>query len=185
MLFGDRQDFAIEAGIEPDGHTPGTVWGHMCVSCRGVPLGDPDESYCGLHHAYSEFVWLASHLDSLWAGELEGLDDQAAWNLLNGLLYGYHGDVEFVDGRTLQECQRDSDRWHRFNFLTNWGEQFDGYKSFVLCPPGDSVRILSRRLPGHLGRGVSVSRSGFLAAAAGFTQWFHAESLRLGVPCVP
>ena len=39
-VFGDRDDFAIEAGVEPDRHTAGTVWGHMCVWCRGVPLGD-------------------------------------------------------------------------------------------------------------------------------------------------
>ena len=30
-LFDDREDFAIEAGVEPDGHTASTVWGHMCV----------------------------------------------------------------------------------------------------------------------------------------------------------
>jgi hypothetical protein len=183
-VFGDRADFAIEAGVEPDRHTTSTLWGHMCVWCRGIPLGKLDDPYCGLYHAYSEFAWLADNLGSLWADELAGLDDVAAWNFLDGLLYGYHGDVELADARTLDECHRDAVRWGRFNFLTNWGEQFDGYKSFLLCPPGESARILCRRLPAHMGRGVSVSRRGFTVAAAGFARWFEAESARLGVPCI-
>ncbi len=182
-VFGNRDDFAIEAGVEPDGHTVGTVWGHMCVWCLGVPLGDLDDRYCGLYHAYSEFAWLADNLDRLWADELAGLDDVAAWNFLDGLLYGYHGEVELSDTRTREECSRDAVRWGRFNFLTNWGEQFDGYKSFLLCPPDGSARVLSRRLPPHMGRGVSVSRRSLASAAAGFAGWFESESGRLGVPC--
>ena len=37
-VFGDRLDFAIEAGIEPDLQTGTALWGHMCVWCRGVAL---------------------------------------------------------------------------------------------------------------------------------------------------
>jgi len=155
----------------------------MCVWCGGVPLGKLDDSHCALHHSYTEFVWLADNLSSLWADELVGLDDVAAWNFLDGLLYGYHQDVELADARTLEECCRDAARWGRFNFLTNWGEQFDGYKSFLLCPPGNAVRILSRRLPEHMGHGVSVSRFGFESAATGFARWFETECERLGVPC--
>jgi hypothetical protein len=183
-VFGDRADFAIEAGVEPDLHTDATVWGHMCVWCRDVPLGKLEERYCGLYPAYSEFAWLADNLGSLWADELSGLDDMDVWNLLDGLLYGYHGDVELSDARTLAELRRDAVRWGRFNFLTNWGEQFDGYKSFLLCPPGDSARVLSRRLPAHMGRGVSVSRRGVTAAASEFARWFEVESARLGVQCI-
>jgi hypothetical protein len=156
----------------------------MCVWCRGVSLGNLDDRYCALYPAYFEFGWLADNLGSLWAEGLAGLDDVTAWNFLDGLLYGYHGDVEVPDARTPAECRRDVVRWGRFNFLTNWGEQFDGYKSFLLCPPGESARILSRRLPAQMGRGVSVSRRGFAAAAAAFARWFEAECKRLGVPCI-
>ena len=101
-----------------------------------------------------------------------------------GEMFNWKGrDVELFDTRTLTELRRDAARWGRFNFLTNWGEQFDGYKSFLLCPPGEPVRVLSRRLPSHMGRGVSVSRQGVASAAAGFAAWFESESGRLGVPC--
>ncbi len=179
-VFGDKADFAIEAGVEPDSHTH-DLWGYMCVWCCGVPLGDLEERYCGLGFAYRQFVGLAERLDSLWAPELEGLDDVAAWNFLDGLLYGYYGDVELADTRTLAELRRDAARWGRFDFLTNWGEQFDEYKSFLLCPPGEVARVLSRRLPTHMGRGVSVSRQRLASAAIGFAAWFKSQSQRLGV----
>ncbi len=182
-VFGDPTDFAIEAGVESDRHTAATVWGHMRVWCRGVALGNLDDRYCGLYQAYSEFVRLTANLDSLWADELTGLDDVSAWNFLDGMLYGYHGDIELADERTLEECERDAARWGPFNFLTNWGEQFDGYKSFLLCPPGDLARVLSRRLPEHMGCGVSVAQRGIVEATADFAQWFEAESRRLHVPC--
>ena len=182
-IFGDRDDFAIEAGVEFDRHTAGTVWGHMCVWCRGVALGDLKNRYCGLYHAYYEFAWLADNLGTLWAIELAGLDDLTTWNFLDALLYGYHGDVELLDTRTSAEIGRDAKRWYRFGFLTNWGEQFDGYKSFLVCPPGDSARILSRRLLPLMGRGVQVSKSGLVTAATRFTAWFESESARLGIPC--
>ena len=137
-----------------------------------------------LYHAYSEFAWLADNLGSLWADELVGLDDTATWNFLDGLLYGYHGEVALADNRSLEECHRDAVRWGRYNFLLHWGEQFDGYKSFLLAPPGVSVRVLSRRLSAHVGLGVSVSRSRFEAAAASFARWFEGESAGLGVPCI-
>jgi hypothetical protein len=90
-VFGDTADFAVEAGVEPDLHTEATVRGHMCVWCRGVPLGERGERYCGLYPAYRKFAWLADNLGRLWAAELEGLDDVSAWNVLDGLLYGCAG----------------------------------------------------------------------------------------------
>jgi hypothetical protein len=156
----------------------------MCVWCGGVPLGDLNERYCGLFHAYSELTWLADNLQGLWAQELDGLDDVAAWNFLDGLLFGHHGDVPVADDRSIEECQRDSKRWGCFSFLTNWGEQFDGYKSFILCPPGEYARILSRSVTPPSVSGFSITRTGFKLATAGFAKWFELESLRLGIPAI-
>ena len=180
-LFGDPADFAIEAGVEPDLKPVSAVWGHMRVWCGGVPLGNINNSHCALLHSFTEFVWLATNLDSLWTTQLQGLHELAAWNFLDGLLYGYHDEIELQDDRTLEECQRDAEVWGKFNFLTNWGEQFDGYKSFLICPPGDVARVLFRRLSDGA-RSVQVSKRGFVAAAEGFAQWFDIESKRLGVP---
>ncbi len=182
-LFGERGDFAIEAGTEPSGHTAAHVWGHLCVWCGGVPLGDLDNLHCGLYHAYTEFEWRSRHLDELWDDELAGLDDLAAHHFLNALLYGYRDDVELPDIKALDELRRDAARWHRFDFLTNWDEPFDGDKAFLLSPPGDTARVLSREFPADRGRGVPVSKRGFVEAATCFARWFEGESRRLGVPC--
>jgi hypothetical protein len=181
-VFGDRNDFAIEAGIESDLKPPSAVWGHMRIWCRGVPLGDIEERCCCLYGAYCGFRELASSIDRLWAAELVGLDDVAAWNHLDGLLYGYHGDVEAQDDRTAEQCRQDWDVWGCFNFLTNWGEQFDGYKAFIVRPPRSPVRILSRRLPDCMGRSVEVSPDGFVAASEGFARWFESQEMRLRGP---
>jgi hypothetical protein len=178
-IFGNQADFAIEAGVEPDLKSPSAVWGHMCIWCRGVPLGNINDPYCCLYGSYCGFREVASHIDRLWAEELVGLDDVAAWNHFDGLLFGYHGEVEILDDRSIEQCQRDSDVWDCFNFLTNWGEQFDGYKSFIMRPPGGPVRILSRSFPEGTGLSVEVSRDGFVTAADGFARWFEEQELRL------
>ncbi|AUX22851.1 uncharacterized protein SOCEGT47_033670 [Sorangium cellulosum] len=96
-------------------------------------------------------------------------------------VWGRHrGDVEAPDARTAEEHRRDSTFWSAHDFLTGWGEQFNGCKAFILCPPDGAVRILSRELPGPMGRGVEVSRAGLVAAIEGFTRWFEQQARRLG-----
>lgn len=184
-VFGDRHDFAIEAGVEPELKPPSAVWGHMCVWCRGAPLGDIEDRYCALYPAYRGFRSLLSPvhgeptLDRLWAEEFAGLGDLAVLDFLDGLLYGYHGDVEVPDERTAEQCRRDAVVWGCFDFLTGWGEPFDGCKAFILRPPGGQVRILSRDLPESLAPGVEASRGGVVAAVTGFTAWFNEQARRL------
>jgi hypothetical protein len=178
-LFGDPADFAIEAGVEPDLTPPSPVWGHMRVWCGGIPLGDIDDRHCGLYLPYLNFRSRARSLDELWDENLTGLSDREIWNFLDGRLYGFHGDVEIEDDRTLDEVDADMVRYGKFNFLTNWGEQFDGYKSFLLCPPGKPLRVLCRRLPERIGLGLDVSRAGFTAASRAFVRWFEEQERRL------
>lgn len=172
MRFGDAKDFAIEAELESGIAPPSAVWGRMCVWCRGAAVGDLSKPSCALYPAAGEFRWLTGHLVDIWDESLNGLDDRAATDFLDGLLYGYHGDVEIEDDRTIEQIRRDAEQFGKFNFLTNWGEQFDGFKSFILYPPDGPVRILSRHLPETMNGGAVVTRDGFLGAAEGFLRWF-------------
>jgi len=179
-MFGDPADFAIEAGVEPHLAAPSSVWGHMRVWCNGQPLGNIEDRHCALYPSYLAFDRMGTHLEDLWDDELGGLDDRAAWNLLDGALYGYHGDVEVEDDRSLENVTCDARRFGKFNFLTNWGEQFDGgYKSFLLCPPSKPLRVLSRAFPESVGLGVNVSRIGFARASRAFIDWFRYQERRL------
>ena len=52
-LFGNRDDFAIEAGVEPHLNPPSAVWGHLCIWCRGIAIGDIENKHCGLYDVYT------------------------------------------------------------------------------------------------------------------------------------
>lgn len=168
-MFGDPDDFAIEAGID---RLTTQVWGHMCVWCRGVSLGNGKDLHCGMTGAADGFLRLVEHLDDLWDDALSGLSDHEVWNFLDGRLYGYHGTLELHDGRTLATIKADATKYGKFDFLTNWDEMFDGYKAFLLCPPNKAVRILSREFPPNVGLAVEVSHAGVTEAAVSFVRWF-------------
>jgi hypothetical protein len=180
-LFGDRQDFAIEAGLNKSEFLSRIVYGHMCVWCRGVPLGDIEEPHCMIGGAGGHFRRLVDPVDGklpvdgLWVEEFEGLDDVAVWNFLDGLLWEWHGDDPAEPCSTRNAIRTNGRHWWDFNFLSNWGEQFDGFKSFLLRPPGDSVRILSRRLPKRMGLAVDVSRDTFVGAVTRFCDWMDEQ----------
>lgn len=185
-VFGDERELAIHAAVDPGLEPPSAVWGSMCVSCRGVQLGDLDETGCALYPAYVAFRDLAGRLDELWDPELDGHDDAAIWNLLHRRLYGEGAlgaqlQVPAIvraqlDGVVDLEVTRDWERFSKLEFLTNWGEQFDGSPAFILCPPAGGVRILSPALEG--GR-VELSKASVIAAATQFVRWFEAEQQRL------
>jgi hypothetical protein len=175
QLFGDRSNFAIEAGAEPGGHTGSTVWGYMCIWCGGQQLGDLDDRHCGLFDAYSGFQDTVASLDSLWDNAFICLNDQAIFNHLDVLLYGYRQGVEIVDNRTVEDCKRDWDRWGRFDFLTNWGEPFNGCKAFLLHPPGPRLRVLFRAPSEDSVVSKDISVLGFLAAVSAFSRWYQKQ----------
>lgn len=183
MLFGRKEFFAIEAMSEPDIQAPSAVWGRMRVWCESASIGDYAEPFCALYPSYCGFNHLARTLPHLWSQELDGLSDIDLWNHFDGLLYGYHGDTELQDDRTLEQCQRDSREWGGYNFLTNWGEQFDnGGKSFILCNPNGVVWVLNRSHLAERGISFRTPLNEALVAIGQYIEWFKSESARLGVP---
>jgi len=171
MIFGDRASFAIEALVEPDLVAPSAVWGRMRIWIREESIGDFEDSRCALYPSYMGFMALQRELGALWLPEFDGLDDQALWDHLDALLY-----VE--DSRSDEQVSADAIRYGKFIFLTNWGEQFDrDGKSFVVCHPNGTVRILNLGLPGRVAREVCVAD--VRLSISRFVQWFELESERL------
>ena len=178
MLFGDKTDFAIEAMVEPELTPPSAVWGRMRVWCQDAPLGDFDDPFCALYPAYLDFWRLSQRIDRLWTAELQDFTDEEIFYFLDRLMWG-DGLESLLTKEKFKTLLENPIEWGLCNFLTDWGEQFDGTKAFILNPPGDSLRILCRELPPERGIGVSVSRKGFLAAAAAFDQWYEEQKTRL------
>jgi hypothetical protein len=180
MLIGDASDFAIEVMIEPDLKTPSAVWGRMCVHIAETILGDYNDPYCALYPAYRHFEWHAKYRDRLWDAVFDGMAPEGIHDTVHDAMYG-------DDDRTIEEIQRDSHRYGAFDFLTNWGEQFDGYSSVIVSPAPDTIMVLHRPYvdmdsPRRLPKDCVVahcSRSGFVNASAKFVDWFDRESERL------
>ncbi|AMP39295.1 hypothetical protein CJO78_17350 (plasmid) [Ralstonia solanacearum] len=181
MLFGNPQQFAIEAMLEPGIQPPSSVWGRMRVWCQGVPLGDFSEPCCGLGQAYGGFKDMVHVLPTLWRREFEDLSDLELADKLDVLLYGHRGDVEVEDDRPLEACRRDWDDYAKHGFLTNWGEQFDRTgKAFLFSKHASSVTILARvqGTSTEIMR-LETTRDAFCTAALEFADWFDAMAVQL------
>jgi hypothetical protein len=173
MVFGNSQVFAIEVMCEPELESPSQVWGRMQIWCDGVSIGDFSEEHCGLFGAYSGFKSLMKTLPKQWMNEFEKLSDLEIWNRLDAVLYGIQ------DIRTVEECRNDWDKYGHFNFLTNWGEQFDrNGKSFILCRPDGNVKILNRSIPVNHGISLNAPLFNVETAIQDFVKWFEDETLR-------
>ena len=173
MLIGDATDFAIEVMVEPDLKVPSSVWGRMCVHIAQTTLGDFNEKFCALYPAYEAFEWHAKHPDRLWDTRFDGMAPEEVYNTVHHAIYG-------DNDRTMEQIQRDSCRYGKFDFLTNWGEQFDGFSAVIVSPTPDTMMVLHRpyvelnsprRLPSDFVV-AHCSRSGFVSVAAAFVDWF-------------
>ena len=134
MLIGDFKSFAIEVHHEPIPNASKRVFGRMCIHACGVTLGDINEPACMLNVTEGHLSDVLRRFAMLDDVTVDTLDDRAAFDFLNQALY-------LDDDRTTDEIQRDSERYFRFDFLTNGGESFDRTKSFV-TKSGDMARIL-------------------------------------------
>jgi hypothetical protein len=172
MLIGDASDFAIEVMVEPDLEIPSAVWGRMCIHIGDVTLGDFDNSYCALYPAYIPFKWHTQQTDRLWHESLENLSPEEIHDIVHSSIYGDNDNIsQLVE----------------FDFLTNWGEQFDGYSSVIVSPTRESMMILhrpyldpsdSRRLSNDFVL-AHCTHSGFIDALNHFVAWFDSEAKRL------
>lgn len=180
MIFGRPADFAIEAMSQPALNIPSAVWGRMRVWCQGVSIGDFTNEYCSLYVAYLGFKACETKLSKLWRYEFSELSDLQILNFLDERLYGCHGDIDIHDGRTVEECRKDWAEYGDFNFLTNWGEQFDqNGKSFILCRPDGNVCIFNRSVPAEYGVVLRAPLLIVRSAMRDFVTWFEGEVQRL------
>jgi len=173
MIFGNKSDFAIEAMIEPYLEPPSEPWGRLCIWVAGNQIGNYSDPHCGLYSCYVGFREKCELLDSLWIDLFQSLRDQEIWNFLDSALYGYHGNIELDDERTLEQMRNDSEELSRFDFVTQWGEMFDrGGKAFILRLPSGLLKILSYDYQRDTVTPHICSAKSFCRAAEGFTKWY-------------
>lgn len=179
MMFGDPSNFAIEAITEPHLVAPSAVWGRMCIHIGPIVLGDFTDEHCGLYGAYCGFKKLLTTESQLWDDAFVGLTREQIHDLARNAIYG-------DDDRSMEAILADSQQYRRFDFLTNWDEQFDGFASVIVQEDDRTTTILHRphsafarkRDPGPFVI-ATCNTIGFRNAIAGFVEWFDAEASRL------
>jgi hypothetical protein len=161
MLFGDRASFAVEIYHEPS--EPRWVgFGRMCLHIKGHPVGRLDERHCSLFNAVERIYEFAQRPQPTWDNRLKGHSDEEIFAWLDAALY--EGAV--ADG---------PDEVGQFEFLTNAGEQFDEWKTFIYSTPEREVHILCRRGEEMPFFGT-CSEEAFRAVATQLMAWFNANA---------
>jgi hypothetical protein len=171
MIFGEPTDFAIEAYHEPYGAAYGG-FGRMCIHVQGVCLGNIRENHCSLFHATNRFRETHANLEKLWDESFTGLSDAGIFAVLDEELYVGEGESGGWE------------RYGRFNFLTNTGEQFDDSKTFIVCRPNGRVHILYRLRDDTRGS-ASCTVEPFRAVADSYVRWFDEQVRHTAPPFFP
>lgn len=166
MIFGDPEDFAIEAYHEPSGPQYGG-FGRMCIHVQGVSIGNIRDNHCSLFHATQRVREVATDFESLWHDSFAGLSDAEVFGLIDREIYT--GEVS-ESGPGYAAC----------DFLTNTGEMFDGTKTFIIFRPPDRIHILFRLRDGTFGS-ASCSVPTFRRVADVYVHWFE-EQVRMTAP---
>jgi len=169
MIFGNPTEFAIEVYHEPSGPNWGG-YGRMAVELGNMRLGDIRENHCSLFHATNRLRELLHVIETLWDDSFAGLSHIEIFNLLNNTLY--LGEPDSVEAHS------------RFDFLTNTGEMFDNYKSFIVCSPECSVHVLYQKPSDEIGA-ASCSVQTFSLVADSYVSWFDEQIRNVGPPFFP
>jgi hypothetical protein len=134
-------------------------------------LGDLHEPACMLDVTNGVFEDVLERITELYSKELSGLGDLEAYNYLDHKLYG-------DDDRTSAEVYKDSDKYFKFDFLTNGGESFDNSKSFIVAE-GFFLRILFYNYDKNKFIGYKVSKLEFTNTITKFTTWYYEVKSKL------
>ncbi len=174
MIFGRPEAFAIEAYDDRTTESPSGLWGRSCVHVQGRVIGSINESHCGLDSFADSLADILGQMVSLSDPCFGAMDDSEVFLFLDRKLY-------FDEGQSLDRMSEDWGRYGKFCFLTNCGEQFDGWKAFIFLRPDGILRIVSRENERRIEVGL-VARSTFEIVVASFLEWIEAERERVNVP---
>jgi hypothetical protein len=171
MLFGTKDSFGVEAVTELDLPLPSAVWGRMRVWCQNESFGDFENPNNALYPASESFRSALNAYPDLWDSSFVALTDAQIFQRFNAAIYT-GSDL------STEEISDFTDRYWKFDFLTNWGEHFNSVKGFLAFDPnGDTLFMVEDC--SDVVRGFRFPQACFVRAATGFVDWFNSEAERL------
>ena len=170
MLFGNSQDFAVEAHEES--LPPHRGFGRLAVFVGGKVIGNVLEMHVGLGGPIETLRELRSALPRLYDEAFANKSASEVFELLDQALY-------VDDSRDDIQLSEDIERFSPFNFLTNAGEGFDDSKSFVYCESNKVVHIVWKILESGVVHSATCSATSFVFAVDGACKWLDDIYLQL------
>ena len=166
MLFGNKEDFAIECYNDSNPVKNKQVFGHMCIWIKGVEYGDITESSCMLNITENHLIHFVKNLKNIEKSSLEDKNDKELYEYLDSKIY-------MDDNRTDEQIHTDFIKYSKYEFLANGGESFDFGKAFVLKEE-DKFRFvfIDKSNFFHCGR---INTESVLNVINSFIDWINVE----------
>lgn len=171
MQFGNPATFAIDCVHEPIPNDKGWVFGRMCVWAGGLRLGNFEEPACMLDVTARHLEHVLQRLVELDEPEFVDLTDVELYELLDRAIY-------LDDDRGPGDVAADAAKYSKFDFLTNGGESFDRFKSFLALSNGQVLLLFSELSAEPVA--VRVDRHSFVAEITSFLSWLECEAKNAG-----
>lgn len=140
----------------------------MCIRAGDKILGDFYEPACMLNVTASHLQGVLERLPKFASDAFQGESDASIWETIDKAIYQ-------GDDRSTEEIVADSDRYSRYDFLTNGGESFDNSKSFIVRD-GDKVRLLFKIDDAALDS-ITVDGETFYTVVRGFLDWIDSGGI--------
>jgi hypothetical protein len=140
----------------------------MCIRAGDKILGDFYEPACMLNVTASHLQGILERLPKLASDAFQGESDASVWETIDEAIYQ-------DDDRSMEEIVADSERYFRYDFLTNGGESFDNSKSFIVRD-GDNVRLLFKG-DDAAPDSITVDVSTFCTVVSGFLDWIDSGGI--------
>jgi len=171
MIFGNPNEFAIEAYHEPSGPEWGGC-GRLCLHVHGVAVGDIRDNHCSLFAVTDSFRRFSKAIEALWAECFAGLSDAEVFRLIERDIYSDDPPSELGSG------------FGGFDLLTNSAEMFDGTTTFIFRDPDGLVHILYQLRDDTFGSGT-CSVETFRTVTATYARWFDEQVRTTAAPFFP
>jgi len=172
MIFGDKDEYAIEVYHEPLDNNSFYMTGRMCLHFYGEPFGDINYagyvgSFCVTYRCLLEKI---NDLESIkYNFDLE--TDVNIFDFLNVKLYMAD------DETTYEQIVIDDKKYRKYDFLTNGGEMFDGTISFIYLDNNEKIHILYQI---HYKNDeiicIQLDKETFINVTKEFIKWYESTS---------
>lgn len=183
MLFGDKSEFAVEV-IPDSAYQRGSrgstqVTGRVRVWMTSFSIGNFEEPLCVLGCVSNELAETLVELEEYWHPSFASQTADELYDTLDRLCFAAHRGASLEESLDSILDERKAMGLSNHSFLMNSSEAFDGWKAFLVKPPGTAVHVLWTLgdEQNAIRRSVFDAHA-FKSAVSAFADWTHTSEWR-------